>query len=162
VTWAGADTCKRCGASLESTYQSSRASAEGQITRSADRVYTKTAVRRAGLKTIKTGALFTALYVAVIVTAIVVNSGNSGYHISFKLIGFTGLFPVAWFLAGVLQAVTGVPFDELSDRWASLAGWQRGLIGVSVFVAGLLLLLVLLLIILFVLDWQQGIHRSLF
>jgi len=91
---------------------------------------------------------------------VIVNSGSSGYHISFKLSGFAGLLPVAWVLAGVLQIVTGVPFDELSDRWDNLAGWQRGLIGVSVFLAGLLLLAIVLFVMAVILDWGSG--RSLF
>jgi hypothetical protein len=89
-----------------------------------------------------------------------VNSGTSAYHISFKLISFTGLLPVAWVLAGVLQIVTGVPFQELSDKWDNMAGWQRGLIGVSVFLAGLLLLAVVIFVIAVVLDWGSG--RPLF
>lgn len=125
-----------------------------------DRVYPKQAVRRAGLKTVKTGALFTALYVIVLIAAILVNSGTSGYHISFKLLGLGGLLPVAWLLAGVLQFVTGVRFDELSDRWDHLAGWQRGLIGVSVFVAGLIVLAIVCIVIAVVLDWGSG--RPLF
>ena len=153
VTWAVAVQCKRCGASLDSPHQSSAAS---EITHPPDRVYTKRAVRRAGLRTIKSGALFTAVYLVVLIAVIFVNSGTSGYHISFKLIGLAGLWPVAWLLAGVLQMVTGVPFDELADRWDNLAGWQRGLIGVSVFVAGLLILFLVLVIIAVLLAWQQG------
>jgi len=159
VTRAGAAQCKRCGASLDSARQASASSAS-QIVRPADRIYTKRGVRRAGLKTIKSGALVTALYLVLLIAAIVVNSGTSGYHISFKLISFTGLLPVAWVLAGVLQIVTGVPFQQLSDKWDNMAGWQRGLIGVSVFLAGLLLLAVVIFVIAVVLDWGSG--RPLF
>ena len=89
----------------------------------------------------KTGALFTALYVVFLIIVILVNSDDSGYQVTFKFTAFVGLAPVGWLLAGVLQTVTGVPFDELSDRWDGLKGWQRGLIGVSVFVLGLTIVL---------------------
>ena len=161
VTWAGATQCKRCGASLDSAHQSS-SSSPGHISHTSDPAYNKGTVRRAGLKTIKSGAIVTALYVIFLVIVIIVNSGTSGYHFSFKLTGFAGLLPVAWLLAGVLQMVTGVPFDELSDRWDNLAGWQRGLIGVSVFLTGLLALAIVCIVIMFVLDWMQGTKRPLF
>ncbi len=57
---------------------------------------------------------------------------------------------------------TGVPFEELSGRWDGLAGWQRGVLGVSLFLAGLLILAVVCLIILFALDWKEGTSRALF
>ena|GEM_PF-1074118 len=158
VTGGGAANCKRCGAAFD-TRQSSASSGSGPA-QPADRVDTKRAVRRAGIKTIKSGALFTLAYVILLIIVVIVNSGSSGYHISFKLSGFAGLLPVAWVLAGVLQIVTGVPFDELSDRWDNLAGWQRGLIGVSVFLAGLLLLAIVLFVMAVILDWGSG--RSLF
>jgi len=159
VTWAGAAQCKRCGAFLDSINQPPESSAS-QIGQRVDRLYTKRGVRRAGLKTVKSGAVFTAVYLVVVIAAIIVNSSNSGYHITFNLIGFAGLLPVAWLLAGVLQIITGVPFEELSGKWDNLAGWQRGLIGVSVFLAGLLVLAIVCVVIAVVLDWRSG--RPLF
>jgi hypothetical protein len=35
----------------------------------------------------------------------------------------------------LVQAVSGVPFAELSDKWNALEGWQRGVYGVGIFVA---------------------------
>ena len=35
-------------------------------------------------------------------------------------------------LSGAVQFVTGIPFSELSSRWDSLAGWQRGIFGVFI------------------------------
>jgi len=97
----------------------------------------------------KVGAGATIIYLTIL-TVIVVG----GYEIK-QLNPFALVFalaPVAWFLAGVLQMITGVPFAELSAKWDSLAGWQRGVIGISVFVAGLIAVLIVCLIILFVLD----------
>ena len=95
----------------------------------------------------KTGALFTAVFVVFLIIVIVVNSGDSGYQINIKFAAFAGLAPVAWTLAGVLQAVTGMPFDEMSDRWDGMKGWQRGLIGMSVFVLGLTIVLGLAIVV---------------
>lgn len=50
------------------------------------------------------------------------------------------MVPGGFALAGLLQSVTGVPFADLSARWNALKGWQRGLMGVGIFVLGLLLL----------------------
>lgn len=37
--------------------------------------------------------------------------------------------PGAFFLAGLIQLVSGVPFVELAERWDALHGWQRGVLG---------------------------------
>jgi hypothetical protein len=42
--------------------------------------------------------------------------------------------PGAFALAGLVQFVSGVPFAELSAKWDSLQGWQRGVLGVIIFV----------------------------
>jgi hypothetical protein len=43
--------------------------------------------------------------------------------------------PGGFALAGALQLVSGVPFSRLSAQWASLAGWQRGVLGITILVA---------------------------
>ena len=97
----------------------------------------------------KVGAGATILYLVVLAGIVI-----GGYEI--KRLSPVHLVlvltPVAGFLAGVLQMITGVPFGELSTRCDTLAGWQRGVIGVSVFIAGLIGILIVCLIILFVLD----------
>lgn len=35
----------------------------------------------------------------------------------------------AYGLAGLVEIVSGVPFKTLANRWDSLAGWQRGIVG---------------------------------
>jgi hypothetical protein len=37
--------------------------------------------------------------------------------------------PIAFSFAGLGQVVTGIRFTELSARWDSLQGWQRGVFG---------------------------------
>lgn len=48
--------------------------------------------------------------------------------------------PGGFALAGLMQSITGVPFADLSNRWNSLKGWQRGLIGFGAFAFCMLLL----------------------
>jgi hypothetical protein len=82
----------------------------------------------------KRGAVATVVFVVAIFAIAL-----TGYKPSLNPIGLgVGLVPVAWFLAGVLELVTKTPFEELSERWDNLAGWQRGLIGISVFVGGVI------------------------
>ena len=51
--------------------------------------------------------------------------------------GYGWGIPGAFALVGLLQLVSGVPFSELSTRWDSLAGWQRGFLGVAIVVGSL-------------------------
>ena len=37
--------------------------------------------------------------------------------------------PGAFFLVGLIEVVSGVPFSELAARWDDLHGWQRGVLG---------------------------------
>lgn len=41
--------------------------------------------------------------------------------------------PGGFAIAGLIQLISGVPFSELSDKWDSLKGWQRGVFGVAIF-----------------------------
>lgn len=36
--------------------------------------------------------------------------------------------PGAFALMGLLEVITGVPFKEISGKWDSLSGWQRGVL----------------------------------
>ena len=143
VTWADGAVCKRCGSSFAQRGEN----ASAQKTH-ADVICAKTDVRKAGMKKIAVGGAYTIVYVIVLVVALL-----NGYEIVFKPIGLvTGLTPIAWGLAGVLQLATGVPFEELSGKWDGLPGWKRGVIGISVFVAGLVALGVVCVIIVVVLN----------
>jgi len=41
--------------------------------------------------------------------------------------------PGGFAIAGLIQLISGVPFSELSDKWDSLKGWQRGVFGLAIF-----------------------------
>jgi hypothetical protein len=43
--------------------------------------------------------------------------------------------PAGFALSGAVQAITGVPFTQLAERWDSLRGWQRGVLGIALIVA---------------------------
>ena len=44
------------------------------------------------------------------------------------------LYPAGHLVAGFVEMVSGIPFGELSYRWDSLAGWQRGVLGTGIVV----------------------------
>jgi hypothetical protein len=52
-------------------------------------------------------------------------AGEDGWTVRSYALGIPGAF----FLAGLIQLVSGVPFAELAERWDSLHGWQRGVLG---------------------------------
>lgn len=59
----------------------------------------------------------------------------------FLVIG--GAFICTPFLMHISELIAGVPFTELSNRWDSLKGWQRGVIGFTgcVFLITLIILI---------------------
>ena len=123
VNWSSAENCKRCGAALGAGHdQLSPGSGRSEEE--------KARIRQSALKKMKAGAGVFVLFIVALV-AIPLTGRKFYFH------------PVGWVLmltpvAGVLQLVTKTPFEELSERWDNLAWWQRGLIGISVFVGGLL------------------------
>lgn len=51
--------------------------------------------------------------------------------------------PFAYCSIGVIELLTGRPYQQLADAWMSLRGWQRGVIGtLIVLLAGFLILVV--------------------
>lgn len=52
--------------------------------------------------------------------------------------------PGAYGLAGLVEWISGIPFMELSKKWDSLAGWQRGVLGISIVILFFVLLIVLI------------------
>lgn len=46
-----------------------------------------------------------------------------------QVLVFAGAFLCTPFLMHLSEYIAGVPFTELSNRWDSLKGWQRGVIG---------------------------------
>ncbi len=49
--------------------------------------------------------------------------------------------PGAYALMGLLEIITGTPFRKISGKWDSLAGWQRGLLGITVATRSFVLLI---------------------
>ncbi len=48
--------------------------------------------------------------------------------------------PFVYFCIGVIELLTGRPFQQLADAWMALRGWQRGVIGTKiVLIAGSLI-----------------------
>lgn len=152
VSRATSEFCKSCGNPYKSPAQQStqnkspRFSTETNILLQPD-----DNLKQEAFKKIKYGIIGTIVYVIVL------------FLISFSILNIkinplalgTGLLPVAWVLAGVIELLTGIPFIQLSNKWDSLAGWQRGLIGLSVFILGLVAIFILGMAILFILDGPQ-------
>ena len=94
---------------------------------------------------------FITLVVAGAVTALLIYLIQRFYEEGWRVAGYGIAVPGAFALGGLIQLVSGVPFSELSDRWDSLQGWQRGVLGTLIFVvaSGLLVGLILLFAIVF-------------
>jgi hypothetical protein len=55
---------------------------------------------------------------------------ETGDESPFQQLAFHAMFvPGGLAIAGLVQLVSGVRFSELSQRWDSLQGWQRGVFG---------------------------------
>ena len=144
VTWADGAVCKHCGSSFAQRGEHASAQETNAVVTGARRD-----VRKAGMKKIAFGGAYAILYIVILLGLEI-----SGYRAKFTSpLGLvTGLTPLAWGLAGVLQVATGVPFEELSEKWDGLPGWKRGVIGISVFAGGLVALAVVSVIIVLVLN----------
>lgn len=49
--------------------------------------------------------------------------------------------PGAFLLAGLIEVVTGAPFQQVSTQWDSLQGWQRGILGIVIVVVAVIALM---------------------
>jgi hypothetical protein len=58
-----------------------------------------------------------------------------------QIVGYGWGIPGAVALGGLVQFVSGISFIELSSKWNSLAGWQRGVLGILIVLACFALLL---------------------
>jgi len=51
--------------------------------------------------------------------------------------------PFVYFCIGLIEVITGRPFQQLADSWMTLKGWQRGVLGtIIVLVAGAIVIIV--------------------
>jgi hypothetical protein len=57
---------------------------------------------------------------------------------SFHFALLPACFPFVFLCAGLTEAITGTPYSRLAQRWMSLRGWQRGVIGTSIVLAALI------------------------
>ena len=76
--------------------------------------------RMQGVKKIAIGAL---VMVAAIGAFVLLKMNNMTVY------GAAWGIPGAIILVGLLEVVGGVPFIEISSKWDSLKGWQRGILG---------------------------------
>src|SRR6266480_1197548 len=52
--------------------------------------------------------------------------------------------PFVYFCVGIVELLTGRPYQQLADAWMALRGWQRSVIGtLIVLVAGFLIIVVM-------------------
>lgn len=87
-------------------------------------------VRLAGLlKLVGSGVLYAVVF------ATVLEGGRGEVAMGPHTAMFIAL-PGAIALAGLVELVTGFPFQRLSVAWAHLAVWQRGVLGILSVIAG--------------------------
>ncbi len=89
-------------------------------------------IRKAGLK-----HLVTAGAIALLIEAVMFWLKDHGWSIA----GIGWAIPAALALTGLIQLVSGVPFLELSNRWDSLKGWQRGILGTLIVIVAVALMM---------------------
>ena len=54
------------------------------------------------------------------------------------------------FCVGIVELLTGRPYQQLAEAWMALRGWQRGVIGtLIVLVAGFLIIVVMTAVVMF-------------
>ena len=93
-------------------------------------------VRIAGLmKIVGSGVLYAVLF------ATVLDEGLEKSSIQGPLALIAVGLPGAIALAGLIELVTGFPFQRASDAWDHLAGWQRGVLGILIVIAAFALMM---------------------
>jgi hypothetical protein len=117
-------------------------------------------IRRDAFRRIRSGLGFTGLYIVLLAIYAAFYAHHHGWEIRLspqaKAVGLLpGLLPVAWTLSGLLQLISGVEFDDLSRRWDALPGWERGVIGISVFVGGLIVVIGGIALVVQVMFWVR-------
>ena len=84
-------------------------------------------VRSLGLKKLIVGGAASVLMLLWLMSGKPSASGGA-----FKLILFA--LPLVVAMMGFLETSSGVPFSRFSEAWDELQGWQRGVLGVAIFV----------------------------
>ncbi|NIA00288.1 hypothetical protein [Massilia sp. CCM 8734] len=65
--------------------------------------------------------------------------GDSGTGSRLKMMAVA--VPGAFLLAGLIELVTGAPFQQVSTQWDSLQGWQRGVLGIVIVIVSAIVLM---------------------
>src|SRR5438552_1943183 len=91
-------------------------------------------VRKRGLKMLIIGAV---LFAAILGLMYWLSAHDYRFH--FAII--PAALPFVLVCVGFIEAVSGVPYRHLAERWMALRGWQRGVLGTFIVVAALCLIL---------------------
>ena len=91
-------------------------------------------IRKRGLKIFITGSL---IYAAILFVMYWLPAHGHSFH--FALI--PACIPFAYAGIGFIELVSGSPYYQLGQRWMSLRGWQRGVLGAFIVVASLVIIL---------------------
>lgn len=91
-------------------------------------------VRSLGLKKLIVGGAASVLMLLWLMSGKLSASGGA-----FKLILFA--LPLVVAMMGFLETSSGVPFSRFSEAWDELQGWQRGVLGVAIFVVAVVVIM---------------------
>jgi len=73
------------------------------------------------------------LVIGLAITGLMISLANYFFGAgNWNFIGYGFAIPGALALVGLIQLVSGVPFNELASSWDNLAGWQRGILGLII------------------------------
>lgn len=90
-------------------------------------------MRAKGLAKLVGGVL---VYVILFSTVLKNGLGDPAHGGPFKLI-VLGV-PGAFLLSGLIELVTGAPFQHVAEKWDMLQGWQRGIFGILIVVLAII------------------------
>jgi hypothetical protein len=91
-------------------------------------------VRKRGLKMLAIGAVVFAAILYLMYWL-------SAHHYRFHFAIIPAALPFVFVCVGFIEAVSGVPYRRLAQRWMVLRGWQRGVLGTFIVVAALCFIL---------------------
>lgn len=91
-------------------------------------------VRSLGLKKLIVGGAASVLMLLWLMSGKPSASGGA-----FKLILFA--LPLVVAMMGFLETSSGIPFSRFSEAWDELQGWQRGVLGVTIFVVAVVVIM---------------------
>ncbi len=80
------------------------------------------------------------LWLFLTIIAVIVLNSYFG-ELSWSSKGWIISPPGAFALAGLVQFISGVPFNKLSSQWDSLKSWQRGLISTLILLLAIVVML---------------------